>query len=430
MKLESCRKIELGRCARLQDTVARLEAAIGALHEYRLYEAKVSDRLYWSALYIDEIEFRSMGKGISALQAKAGALAECAEWVTSMEITQLPGYTVAHQKTLPDAVGIEEWIRHVSVSPDAIARIKQTDAAMYWVDGESLLTGKTVKIPIEFLRQIGGPNGLAAGNRPEEAIVHATNEIFERRVHITVLKQKLVMPTIDHGTIRHPVIQEQMEFLKSKGIGITLKDLSFGGEMPCIGAYFQDPHIPPNYQFHHFFKVGASFNLEEALIRVFTEYTQGRLLDEFITGDARDQERVLKHDLRNLKCIPEEGDNYLSAFMFGFVPQTAAEFLKEGEVVPFSPGDNYEDCLDDIGRARNLLAKLGKDYLVIDFTDPRIRFPVIQVLVPGYSDVLPFYPAASHILFRRYTRSDVLRSYEVSETGQRQERHATAKFGK
>lgn len=415
MKLESCRKIAFGRCVPLEETVARLEASIGAMHEYRLFETKVSDRLYWSALYIDDLEFRSMGKGITALQAKAGALAECAEWVAAKETPALPGYMVGHQKTIPNAVGIEELIPHVAVAKDVVEKIKRTDTAMYWVDGFSLMTGKTVKVPIEFVRRIGGPNGMAAGNRREEALVHAFDEIFERRVHITVLKQKLVMPTIDMETIEHPVIREQMAFLKGKGIEIYLKDLSFGGEMPCIGAYFWDPNIPADYQFHHFFKVGASFNLEDALIRTFTEYTQGRLLDEFIGGFKADQDRVLKYDLRALKCIADGGDNYLSAFMFGFVPHVTAEFLKEGDVVPFRRGERFDDCLQDIEKAKSIFAKLGKDCIAIDFTDPKIGFPVVEVVVPGYSDVLPYYPASSKVLFQRYTRGDILRSYEMAE---------------
>lgn len=415
MKLESCKKLEYGRCVPIEDTVARLESTIGSMHEYRLFETKVSDRLYWSALYIDDLEFRSMGKGITAIQAKAGALAECAEWVTAMELVQLPGYTVGHQKTIPDAVGIEALIPHVDVGREVIERIKKTDTAMYWVDGHSLMTGRKVKIPIEFVRRIGGPNGMAAGNRREEAIVHATNEVFERRVHITVLKQKLIMPTIDLATIENPVLLEQIEFLKGKGIEITLKDLTFGGELPCIGAYFWDPNIPESFQFHHFFKVGAGFNLEDALTRVFTEYTQGRMLDEFIQGAKEDQDRVLKYDLRALKSVANDSDNYLSAFMFGFVPHVTAEYLKQGDIVPFFKGEQYDDCLQDIERAKTVFSKLGKDYFVIDFTDPKINFPVVEVVVPGYSDVLPYYPASSNVLFRRYTRGDILRSYEASE---------------
>jgi len=415
MKLESCKKLEFGRCVPLEDTVQHLEAAIGSRHDYRLFETKVSDRLYWSALYIDDLEFRSMGKGITPLQAKAGALAECAEWVGDKTHAELAGYMVGHQSTIPDAVGIEEMISHVAVSDEVIESIKQSDIAMFWVDGFSLITGKTAKIPIEFVRRIGGPSGMAAGNRREEAIVHAIDEVFERRVHITVLKQKLVMPTIDIDTIENPVILEQIAFVKSMGIEIYLKDLTFGGVMPCVGAYFWDPNIPENYQFHHFFKVGAGFNLEDALIRVFTEYAQGRMRDEFIDGNKADQERVLKYDLRALKCIPDEGDNYLSAFMFGFVPHTTAEFLKEGPVVPLFKGERFDDCLQDIAKAKEIFALLGKDCFVIDFTDPQINFPVVEVVVPGYSDVLPYYPSDSRVLFQQYTRGDILRSYDAAE---------------
>ena len=43
-----------------------------------------------------------------------------------------------------------------------------------------------------------------------------------------------------------------------------------------------------------------------------------------------------------------------------------------------------------------------------------IGFPVAQVIIPGYSDVLPYHPAHSHGLFRRWTRTEVLQSYEES----------------
>jgi len=415
MKLESCKKLAFGRCVPLEETVQRLEAVIGARHDYRLFETKVSDRLYWSALYIDDLEFRSMGKGITPLQAKAGALAECAEWAGAKDHAELQGYTVGHQDNIPNAVGIEELISHVAVSEKVVERVKQSDIAMFWVDGVSLMTGKTAKIPIEFVRRISGPSGMAAGNRREEAIVHAIEEVFERRVHITVLRQKLVMPTIDPDTVVHPVVREQMEFVKSQGIEVYLKDLTFGGVLPCVGAYFWDPNIPESYQFHHFFKVGAGFNLEDALVRVFTEYAQGRMRDEFIDGNKADQERVLKYDLRALKCIPDAGDNYLSAFMFGFVPQVTAEYLKEGPVVPFQKGEVFGDCLQDIAKAKEIFAQLGKECYVIDFTDPEIDFPVVEIVVPGYSDVLPYYPPDSRVLFQHYTRSDILRSYDAVE---------------
>ncbi len=411
MELKSCIKIGYGKCETPENTVARLESLLSK-YEYRMMEEKVSDNLYWAAMFIDGLSFRAMGKGVSAILSKAGALAEGAEWLTARDIGQLPGYVTGHQGELDNALPIEELLSHIDTAmPDVLGRIKNQDAAQYWVDAESLLDGRGYKVPIEYIRRISGPNGLAAGNRVEEALVHATNEIFERRAHITVLKQRLVMPTIDIETIEHPVIRSQIDFVRDKGIEVFIKDLSFGGVLPCIGAYFLDPNIPESYQFHHFFKVGASFNHEDALMRTFTEYVQGRRLDEFIHGTLDEQERVLKYDFRALQCMPDDGDNFLSSFMFGFVPYVHADFLKEGDLVPFERGECFEDCLDDIEKAKGICRQLGKDYLVVDFTHPKIGFPVVEAIIPGYSDVLPYHPASSSVLFRHWRREDVLESY-------------------
>ena len=97
--------------------------------------------------------------------------------------------------------------------------------------------------------------------------------------------------------------------------------------------------------------------------------------------------------------------------MFGFVPYRNADFLREGEMVPFDKGPQYADCLDDIAAARRICETLGKDFIAVDLTDPEFDFPAAQVIIPGYSDVLPFHPADSEGLFRRWTRTEVLHSY-------------------
>ena len=412
MKLHNCKKLECGRCETPENTIARLEAVIGAKHDYWMWEEKVDEHLHWSAMMIEGMDFRSMGKGISPLFSKAGALAEGAEWLTAKPINQLPGYCYAHQDDVKQALPIEKLLSHVaSVTPSVLTQIKDLSSAQHWVDGYSLIEERPLKVPIEYIDFISGPNGKAAGNRLEEAIVHATNEVFERRAHITVLKNRMVVPTIDVTTIDNPIILEHIAFLKDRGIDVCIKDLSFGGNLPCIGAYFTDRTIPKEYQFHHFFKVGASFDLEEALIRTFTEYVQGRKSDEFIDGSKEEQDRILNHDFRSLKSQPDTCDNFMSTFMFGFVPYQNADFLTQGELVPFDKGEYFDDCLDDIKKAKVLCQTLGLDYIVVDFTDPEIGFPVVQVIIPGYSDVLPFHPHTSQGLFKRWTRSEVIASY-------------------
>ncbi len=71
-----------------------------------------------------------------------------------------------------------------------------------------------------------------------------------------------------------------------------------------MGAYFVEHHIPEDYQFRHFFKIGASFDTSEALSRLFTEYAQGRRAREFLAPDSADLASqlasLLSHDLRQM----------------------------------------------------------------------------------------------------------------------------------
>ncbi len=412
MNLHPCRKNAYGRCVEPADTVRHLEAFLGSRHDYWIFEEAVAPHLHWSALFVDRLEFRAMGKGTDAVQSRAGALAEAAEWLTPRAVNALPGYLSACQDELEKPLRLEALLRHIAnATPPLLERIKASEAARHWVDGYSLARGCPVKVPIEYVRRIHGPNGKAAGNCLEEAIVHATHEIFERRVHITVLKNRMVLPTIRPETVASPVIQSQLAFLRDQEIEVTIKDLSLGGVLPCVGAYFRDRGIPAEYQFHHAFKVGASFNREEALVRVFTEYVQGRRKSEFRPRSPDALARILEPDFRALPSQDEACDNFLSAFMFGFVPLRDAPFLEAGDRVPFEADPGPDDCLEDIGRARRLCETLGKDYIAVDLSDPEARFAVAQVIIPGYSDVLPFHPPSSPALFRSITRRDVLAGY-------------------
>ena len=412
MKLSSCKKLPHGRSVDPEETIERLRALL-ADRDYWMHEEIVSDTLHWSVLYIDELQFRAMGKGTSAELSRAGALAEAAEWLLSREVVDLPGYRTGHQDELEgERVRLEDLLSHVAgATPPVLEELKHLDSAQHWIQGWSLIHEKPVMVPIEYISQIGGPNGKASGNCLEEAIEHAVLEVFERRAHITVLRNRMVLPSIDPATITVPAVQEHMAFLKERGIEMVIKDLSFGGVLPCIGVYFHDPNIPADNQFRHFLKVGSAFDREAALLRCFTEYVQGRKADEFIDGSQSEQDRILQHDFRQLKTQPDSCDNFLSAFMFGFVPYENADFLRAGDVVPFDPGIRNDDILDDILAAKEVCEVLGKDMVVVDLSTEGHPFSVAQVIVPGYSDAIPYHPATSPVLYRAVTRTEVLAGY-------------------
>ena len=401
MKLEPCPIVGNGKCAAPADTVRRLEAALGAVYRYRYEPDQTAEFLHWGTVVIEDLDFECMGKGISPLLCQASALAETVERLAVRDLTRLPGYVHAHQRDLAQPLRIEDLLVHVATAtPPVIARIQAGDLAQHWVDAESLLTGRTLQVPLAYLHGISGTNGLAAGNRIEEAIVQATLEVFERRAAITVLRQKLVMPTFDPATVQHPVLRQQMDALRDLNVELVLKDFSFGGVWPCVGVYFVNRNVPPELQYHHQLKVGAAFDREEALMRAFTEFAQGRR--------RQDPRGPVAGEYQRLQCLGADTDHFLTLFKFGFISYPEADFLKAGDVVPFKRGGTPADCLDEIEQARTIFRLMGVDYLAAELTDPRVGFPVVQVIVPGYSDILPYHPHSSQVLFRGWTRDDIL----------------------
>ena len=209
------------------------------------------------------------------------------------------------------------------------------------------------------------------------------------------------MPTFDMTTVQNQIIRRQFDALRALNIEIIVKDFSFGGVLPCVGVYFINHNVPQDLQLHHILNVGTSFDREEAIMRAFTEFAQGRKLN-----------RPLHAGFERLKCLGDNSDHFLALFKFGYISYTNADFLKEGDVIPFETGQPYTDCFDEIERAKTIFRQLGRDYIVADLTDPRIGFPVAQVIVPGYSDILPYHPRSSQVLFRGWTRNDIVGYYD------------------
>ncbi len=179
MKLQSRIKLAHDRCVPPAETIARLDALIRPHHDYWLHEETVAEHLHWTAMFIEGLDFRSMGKGVDLASSTAGALAEGAEWLASRETGKLPGYLGAWEHEVPDALPIASLLGHVaSATPPVLERIRALDEAYHWVDGWSLIDERALKVPLEYIGLISGPNGKATGNNLEEAIIHATSRNF------------------------------------------------------------------------------------------------------------------------------------------------------------------------------------------------------------------------------------------------------------
>lgn len=395
MKLQPAVRLENGWCEALDRTVERLETALHRVYTCRYEGHVVAEGFHWGRLHIDSLDFSPMGKGTSALACKASTYAEALEWLAVQRRRDVPGYArIEAPPASPESRMLEGLLGHIDLRPEQIDEIRRSESARHWVDGWSFSADEATRLPLEYIHAISGTNGLAAGNCMEEAVVQGMNEIFERRAVITAVKNRLVLPSIDPSSIAHGGIQGQLKFLEDQGLQVTIKDLSFGGVLPCVGVYFRDPAVDPGWQSHHVFKAAAHFDRTRALVSCLTEYIQ-LTASSHALGSAAAHHRMLCDD---------ETDNFLPLFWFGYVPFQDAGFLEEGDGIAFDPGTAYPNCLEDIERGQALLEQLGLDLLGVDLSDPAIGFPVAQVIIPGYSDILPYHPASSPVLFTGWTR--------------------------
>ncbi len=162
----------------------------------------------------------------------------------------------------------------------------------------SILENKYVYLPYFSYRVYYGSNGMSAGNTPEEALVQALSEVFERVVNKKTIFEALSFPEIPDSFIKenYPEIFEYVEILrKTNRIKTIIKDCTCNGKYPVVGVYFIDQNTG-----YYGVKFGAHPNLGIALERCFTEATQGLTVEEFTKKALIDFQNIDVDTSKNL----------------------------------------------------------------------------------------------------------------------------------
>jgi len=407
MRFQNHFRNQYNKCDTPENTVRRIRQGfdrMGLEPEYA--GVKVSEFLYWGRIWIDSLQMICEGKGISPRLAEASAHAELAERLSAglyypvfeeqvrfhlpgiysadtirfLNYEWMPGYLQAHQEDLEHALTVDALLRREKHLKRAdLADIRNSEMAQHWVDGYSLVREEVLKVPVKFVAYIHGSNGMAAGNTIEEAIIQASCEVLERYAQIHIVKPERVVPTIDPATLDLGLIHQMAAFYGQHNVGVTLKDLSFGGRLPVIGVSYTNRNLAPDRLEHRCLIAGASFNLEEALTRCFTEGMQGKktLLSP---RPQFDRPVVPRSQVRD----------YYTLMRCGVSP-TDMSFLDEGEMTRFCPWSK-KDILDELEGLKTIVKDLGTDCIILDHTHPILQFPVVRVVIPRVSDFLPFLP--------------------------------------
>jgi len=405
MEFQNCIRNEYNKCDIPSNTIKRIKNGLQKLDlESEYYPFRVSDNIYWGRVWIDSIRIVCNGKGLTPELAEASAYAELAERLSAglfypvfeeqvrfnvpglydeetnrfLNYEWMEGYIYSHQDDLKNPLRIEYLLANENhLTDNDIEDIKNSRMARHWVDGFSIIREETVKVPVNFVAYIHGSNGMAAGNTIEEAMIQATCEIFERHSQIRSIKSEQIVPSIDSDSIENQNIRDMIKFYSGNNVDVMIKDLSFDGLIPCIGVLFINKNLRTDRLEHRILIPGASFNLEEALARCFTEGMQGR---ETLLAPRPELDRPLVHR--------SKVNDYYMLMKCG-ISLKDISFLDQGETRTYK-NIKIKDVLSEIEEIKKICKVFNTDYILLNYTHPVLDFPVVRVIIPGVSDFLSF----------------------------------------
>ena len=210
-------------------------------------------------------------------------------------------------------------------------------------------------------------NGLASGNKVEEAVFHGITEVIERDAWSLFEVKRKGAPEIDHESIENPIIRELLDKFKKEGIDVKIVNLTSDIEATTIAAVSDDTVLKDPALLT--LGVGTHLDPEIAVMRALTEVAQSRATQ--IHGTREDTTRAVfmrKAGYERMKRINKHWFGEFEEVMdFGKIKNRAGKSFKE-----------------DIGTSLKLLEKAGiKDVLFVDLTRKEIEIPVVRVIIPG-----------------------------------------------
>lgn len=320
----------------------------------------------------------SQGKGLDKDAAAASALMESIELWHAERLT-LPMRFESHQSLVREG---ERVVTAIDDLPRPFDPPPPRDRPLLWVRGQDLFSGAPIWIPEEsiganmvlsqgqrpiFLR---GGNGLASGNRPLEAAVHALLEAIERdAVTLWYLDDdagRTKATQLDLTTVDDAACRACLERLRGAEVHCAAWDATSDLGIPAyVCTIFDQPGLHAVGAFSGY---GAHLSPSIALLRAITEAVQSRLTQ--ISGGRDDMlpaSYPRGRDEALLAAIQEEA----------FHPPPRLDFKQRKSLST----DSFEGDLTVI--LERLSAAFLHEAVAVDLSRPDIGVPVVKVVVPG-----------------------------------------------
>ena len=362
-----------------EDTIKNVESKLRTAGVTRVAEITHLDRIgipVYSAIRPDAAEGAVSiyaGKGATKPQAKASAMMESFERY-SAELND------EHRQNFICGIfegSVDEYLNPDSlILPDLLFDPKTSE--MEWVKSTNLKDDSIILVPANAVYHPYIPkntvkifqsntNGLASGNKLEEAVFHGMMEVVERDAWSIFESKRQKKPEISCENSDNEIIRNILAMFKEVGINVKLVDLTADVKITTVAAVSDDTILKDPALLT--LGVGTHLDPEVAVIRALTEVAQSRATQ--IHGTREDTVRAVfmrKAGYQRMKRI--------NSHWFG-------ESEKSIELNELK-NDSGESFKEDIETSKKLLSKCGfEDILYVDLTRPEIEIPVVRVLIPG-----------------------------------------------
>ncbi len=312
------------------------------------------------------------GKGATKSQAKASAMMEAFERY-SAEINEEDTFKFESgtYSEMENAVNPKALILPTSLYEDDKTQLDWVKTMELTEEKEYLIPANAIYHPYMPLNGSAlfksNTNGLASGNRIEEAVYHGITEVVERDAWSIFEAKKEPKSEVDCETIENPMIKDMLSKFTQAEVDVRLFELTADVEITTIAAVSDDTVLKDPALLS--LGVGTHLNPEVAVIRALTEVAQSRATQ--IHGTREDTNRAVfmrKAGYDRMKRINKHWFNDSHKLM-------DISQIKDRSKTNFK--QDIETCMD-------LLRKNGfKKIYYVDLTRNEVEIPVARVIIPG-----------------------------------------------
>ncbi len=334
----------------------------------------------------------SIGKGKTNLQAKASCLGEAIErycgtysgdemrvrgTYSQMRESAIHPSAYLHYSQLQYSIR-QEWNRQhhlIQWIPEPFDETHEIDWTPVWS-----LTHQRFKylptaycyfsypLPDNYCFCWSDTNGNAAGNTLEEAILQGFMELVERDAVALWWYNRLSRPGVQPESFDQPNLPQLQAYYHKLHRDFWVLDITSDLDIPTFAAISRRTNQQPE---DIRFGFGCHFDAKIALLRAVTEMNQMVFLASAPNPDGK--ATFSRPDMQTwCETATLENQPYL---------------VPDANVTPKVYGDYTQhwsdDCLEDVKRCVDIVAKQGLETLVLNQTRPDIGMSVIKVIVPG-----------------------------------------------